>query len=104
MKMLISQKPDAANVVHALVYTLLDVFDATRDLYHTLTVKEKRDYEQTLRSKGYPGSRRIEYVKDEELGSDEAIVMDKAAVTRQFELGHERLGTEFAKGDGMSSR
>jgi hypothetical protein len=91
---------DPANVVQALVDTLLDVFDATRDLYETLTVKEQRDYEQNLRSKGYPASRRIEYVKDERLGSDEAIVTDKAVVTRQFEIGYQTMGAEFAVGDG----
>lgn len=78
----------------------MDVFDATRDLYETLTVKEQRDYEQNLRSKGYPASRRIEYVKDERLGSDEAIVTDKAVVTRQFDIGYQTIGVEFAEGDG----
>jgi hypothetical protein len=82
------------------VYTLLDVFDATRDLYETLTVKEQRDYEQNLRSKGYPASRRIAYVNDERLGSDEAIVTDKAVVTRQFDIGFKTLGEGFAQGDG----
>jgi hypothetical protein len=90
-------------VLQALVYTLLDVFDATRDLYQTLTEKEQRDYEHNLRSKGYPVSRRIEYVKDERLGSDESIGMDTAKVTRQFEIGYQALGTEFAIGDGKSS-
>jgi hypothetical protein len=89
-------------MLQALVYTLLDVFDATRDLYQTLTKKEQRDYEQNLRSKGYPVSRRIEYVKDERLGSDETIGMDTAAVTRQFEVGYQALGIGFAIGDGMS--
>lgn len=92
---------DPANVVQSLVNTLLDVFDATRDLYGTLTAKEQRDYEQNLRSKGYPASRRIEYVKDERLGSDEAIVTDKAVVMRQMDIGCEALGAEFAMGDGM---
>jgi hypothetical protein len=91
---------DPVHVVQALVYTLLDVFDATRDLYETLTVKEQRDYEQNLRSKGYPASRRIEYVNDERLGSDEAIVTDKAVVTRQFDIGYQTMGAEFAMGDG----
>ncbi|CAN9345715.1 unnamed protein product [Alternaria alternata] len=91
---------DPVHVVQALVDTLLDVFDATRDLYETLTVKEQRDYEQNLRSKGYPASRRIEYVKDERLGSDEAIVTDKAVVTRQFDIGYQTIGVEFAEGDG----
>ena len=57
-------------------------------------------YEQNLRSKGYPASRRIEYVKDERLGSDEAIVTDKAVVTRQFDIGYQTIGVEFAEGDG----
>lgn len=85
------------------MFTLLDVFDATRDLYQTLTIKEKRDYEQCLRSKGYPTTRRIEYVKDERLGSDQAIAMDKAAVKRQFGIGNQALGNEFAMGDGTFS-
>jgi hypothetical protein len=74
---------DPANIVQSLVYTLLDVFDSTRDLHQTLRVKEKRDYESSLRSKGYPSSRRIEYVEDESLGKDEDLVMDKAAVKRR---------------------
>lgn len=86
--------------MQALVYTLLDVFDATRDLFQTLKVKEKRDYELTLRSKGYPPSRRIEYIEDDILGKDEDLVMDKAAVTRQFEIGFQKIGAQFAVGDG----
>ncbi|KAJ4374195.1 hypothetical protein N0V83_002936 [Neocucurbitaria cava] len=92
---------DPAHIVQALVYTLLDVFDATRDLYQTLAVKEKRDYQLNLQAKGYPPSRKIEYVDDGRLGSDEALVMDKAAVTRQFEIGYQALGIDFAIGDGM---
>lgn len=42
-------------------------------------------------------------MEDGTLGSDEAIVMDKAAVTRQFEIGYQVLGAEFAKGDSKSS-
>ena len=87
--------------MQALVCTLLDVFEATRDLYRTLTTKEQREYEQNLRAKGYPVSRRVEYVNDERLGSDEAFVTDKAAVTRQFDIGYQALGAEFAMGDGM---
>jgi hypothetical protein len=112
---------DPANIVQALVYTLLDVFDAARDLHQTLKVKEKRDYELSLRSKRYPPSRRIEYVEDESLGKDEDLVMDKAAVTRrkcqysryclrnnyglvtyfpiEFEIGLEKVGRQFAVGD-----
>ncbi|KAF1913614.1 hypothetical protein BDU57DRAFT_589254 [Ampelomyces quisqualis] len=88
-----------ANVVQALVYTLLDVFDATRDIYQTLQVKDKRDYEASLRSKGYPTSRRLEYVEDDQLGKAEDLVMDKAAVTRQFEIGFQKVGAQFAIGD-----
>ena len=84
------------------MYTLLDVLDAARDLHQTLINKEQRDYEQSLRSKGYPSSRRIEYVEDERLGSDDTIVLDKAAVTRQFENGYQALGVDFAIGDGTS--
>ena len=87
--------------MQALVCTLLDVFEATRDLYRTLTTKEQREYEQNLRAKGYPVSRRVEYVNDERLGSDEAFVTDKAAVTRQFDIGYQAVGAEFAMGDGM---
>jgi hypothetical protein len=86
--------------VQALVYTLLDVFDATRDLHQTLKAKEKRDYESNLREKGYPSSRRIEYVEDDKLGNDADLVMDKAAVTRQFEIGFQKIGAQFAVGDG----
>lgn len=93
---------EPANVLQALVNKLLDVFDATRDLYQTLTVKEQRDYELSLRSKGYPASRRIEYVADGRLGSDEAIVLDKAAVTRQFEIGHQAIGADFVVGDVLA--
>lgn len=89
--------------MQALVYTLSDIFDATRDLYRNLTIKEQREYEQNLRVKGYPATRRVEYVKDERLGSDEAITTDKSTVVRQFEIGYQVLGAEFAMGDGMLS-
>lgn len=92
---------DPANVVQSLVYTLLDVFDATRDLYNTLKNKERRDYENSLRSRGYPESRRIEFVDEDDFGSDEGIVMDKAAVTRQLEIGLHEVGAPFAVGDGV---
>jgi len=92
---------DPANVVQALVYTLLDVFDAARDLHLTLKSKEKRDYEQRLRSKGYPQSRKIEYIEDD-LSTDDSIVLDKAAVTRQFEIGYQDIGSPFAVGDGKT--
>ncbi|KAF1958685.1 hypothetical protein CC80DRAFT_407659 [Byssothecium circinans] len=98
------QKPavDPANVVQSLVYTLFDVFDATRDLYQTLRAKDKRDYEQSLRSRGYPAGRRSEYVNEEDLSGDESLVMDKAAVNRQFELGLREVGQDFAVGDVLT--
>jgi hypothetical protein len=88
-------------VVQALVYTLSDAFDAATDLYETLKIKERRDYEQSLRSKGYPSSRRIKYVDDGSFGKDEDPVLDKAAVTRQFEVGYRSYGERFAVGDGQ---
>lgn len=84
-------------MVQSLVYILSGVFDATRDLYRTLSLKEQREYEQSLRSY----SRRSEYVSDERLGSEEAIMTDKATMVRQFEIGYHAMGTEFAMGDGM---
>jgi hypothetical protein len=90
---------DPANVVQSLVHTLLDVFDATRDLYNTLRDKEKRDFEKSLRSRGYTDSRRIDYA-DDETASDEGIVLDKAAVTKQFDIGLNDIGPQFAIGDG----
>jgi len=81
------------------VYTLFDVFDAARDLYETLAIKELRGYEGNLRTKGYSSSKRVEYVKYENLGHEEKILMDKAAVKRQFDLGYLKFGTEFATGD-----
>lgn len=83
------------------MYILAGVFDATKDLYRNLAIKEQREYEQNLRSKGYPASRRIEYVRDERLGSEEAIMTDRKAVVRQFEMGYHAMGSEFAMGDGM---
>lgn len=93
---------DPVNILQTLVYTLLDVLDATRDLYQTLKVKERREYEQILRAKGYPNSRRIEYVEADGFDGDEAIVVDKAATKRQFEVGNENIGAQFAIGDGTS--
>ncbi|KAH8693316.1 hypothetical protein GQ44DRAFT_719687 [Phaeosphaeriaceae sp. PMI808] len=93
---------DPTNVVQALVYTLLGVLDATRDLYQTLKIKERRDYELSLQSKGYPTSRRIAYVEDEDLAEDEDLVMDKEAITRQFKIGYQKLGSQFAIGDVFS--
>ncbi|KAF2022032.1 hypothetical protein BU24DRAFT_488335 [Aaosphaeria arxii CBS 175.79] len=98
-----SPTTDPANVVQALVYTLLDVFDAARDLHLTLKTKEKRDYEHSLRSKGYPESRRIEYIDENGLSTnDDGIVLDKAAVTRKFEDGFHEIGAHFAVGDVVS--
>lgn len=91
---------DPANVAQSLTYTLLDVFDATRDLYQTLRSKQKRDYEQNLRSRGYRTS--IDYLEDE-LDGEEEIVMDKAAVLRQFDIGLQDVGTQFAVGDGTQT-
>lgn len=39
---------------------------------------------------------------DDRLGSNEAIAQDKIAVRRQFEIGYQALGIDFAVGDGMS--
>jgi hypothetical protein len=86
---------DPANVVQALVHTLLDVFDATRDLYNTLKSKERRD-----RARGYIDSRSSSH-SDDDLPSDEGIVLDKAAVTRQFDIALADIGAPFAVGDGM---
>jgi hypothetical protein len=85
--------------VQSLVYTLLDVFDQTRDLYITLRNKQKRDYEDRLRPRRYSDSRRFTFV-DDDSGSEKDIVMDKAAVIRQFEDGVSALGHDFAVGDG----
>lgn len=71
-------------------------------MLYTLKTKERRDYELSLRSKGYPTSRRVEYIEDEDTRGDEAIVTDKAAVTRQYENGLENVGQVYAVGDGMS--
>ncbi|KAJ4358766.1 uncharacterized protein N0V89_003350 [Didymosphaeria variabile] len=90
---------DPANVVQALVNTLVDVFDATRDLYQTLKSKQRRDYEQNLRSRGY--RRSIDYVDDGPDGEEE-IVMDKAAVRRVFDNGLQDVGSQFALGDVIS--
>lgn len=94
-----SQKPtvEPANVVQALVNTLLDVFDATRDLYQTLKSKQRRDYEHNLRSRGY--RRSVDCVDDGPDG-EEDIIMDKAAVLRTFDVGIDEVGTQFAVGDG----
>lgn len=99
---LINPTADPANVIQALVYTLLDVFDATRDTLITLRQKERRDREDRLRAKGYPDSRRFEYVDEENLAGEEGVVLDKNAVTREFELGFQDIGAQFAVGDVVS--
>ncbi|KAF1964039.1 hypothetical protein BU23DRAFT_494175 [Bimuria novae-zelandiae CBS 107.79] len=90
---------DPADVVQSLVHTLSDVFDATKDLYRTLKSKQKRDYEANLRSRGY--RRSVDYLDDGPDGEEE-IVMDKAAVLRQFDLGIQDVGRQFAVGDVVS--
>lgn len=89
---------DPTNVVQSLVFTLVDVLDATRDLYITLRNKEERDRERDFRERGYCDVRSPEYAEDD---SDECIVLDKAALTRQFEIGVDEIGPQFAIGDGM---
>ena len=86
------------------MFSLLDVFDAARDLYNTVRNKEKRDYEKSLRLRGYPESKIGEELEDYELGNNEDIDMDKAAVTREFERGLDDVGTPFSIGDGMGTR
>lgn len=91
---------DPANVAQALVHTLLEVFDATRDLHHTLSLKEKREYEQSRRARRYSSGRNIDFIDDEDTrGGSDSLVMDKAAVTRQFEIGFDEFGVQFAIGD-----
>lgn len=82
------------------MYTLLDVFDATRDLHETLTTKEKRDYELQLRSKGYPSSRKLEFIDDNAANGNRAILTDKLALLRRYEDGLRDVGSDFAVGDG----
>ncbi|KAF2743646.1 hypothetical protein M011DRAFT_480588 [Sporormia fimetaria CBS 119925] len=88
------------NVIQSLVHSLLDVFDAARDLVHTLHNKSRRDLETSLRSNGYPASRKIEYV-DEGAG-EESIVLHRAAVKKQFDVGFYDVGAQFAVGDVIS--
>jgi len=98
----IKSELDSSKIVQSLVYTLLRVFDETRDLVYTLRKKEQKDYERSLRTKGYPESRRIKHVDDDGSSSDQVIATDKAAVTRQFEVGYRELGSQFAEGDVFS--
>ena len=85
------------------MYTLLDVFDATRDLYQTLTNKDKRELELHLRAKGYSGSsRQLNYVDDAGASGKRGILTDKLAVLKRFEDGLRDVGDGFAVGDGES--
>lgn len=86
--------------MQALVYTLLDVFDASRDLHQTLRAKEKRDHEQNLRAKGYPSRGKLDYLDELDSSGNDSLMQDKAAVTRQFEIGFQEVGAQFAVGDG----
>jgi hypothetical protein len=90
---------DPANVIEGLVYTLLDVFDATRDLYKTLRIKERRDHEDIKRRKGYPPSPPGDHLDEETAAGNASIVLDKAAVKREFSNGVDALGPQFAVGD-----
>ena len=91
---------ESTDVLQSLVYTLLDIFDATRDLYQTLTNKDKRDHEYQLRSKGYPSSRKLDFIDDIEVNSNRAILTDKLALLRRYEDGLREVGSGFAVGDG----
>ncbi|KAF2476411.1 uncharacterized protein BDR25DRAFT_321872 [Lindgomyces ingoldianus] len=91
--------PDPVNVVQSLVHVLLGVLDATRDLFGILKSKEKRDHEENIKPRGYPDSRRIKYVDDESAVGHESITLNKAAVIREFDIGFQDLGTQFAIGD-----
>ena len=82
------------------MYALLEVFDATKDLYEALTNKDKRDHEQQLRSKGYP--RKLEFIDDTGANGTRAILTDKLALLRRYEDGLRDVGPEFAAGDGES--
>ncbi|KAH6620065.1 hypothetical protein C7974DRAFT_415300 [Boeremia exigua] len=93
---------DSKDVLQGVVYTLLDVFDATRDLYQTLTNKDKRDHELKLRSKGYPVSRKLEFIDDAEINGNRAILTDKLALLRKYEDGLRDFGSDFAVGDALS--
>jgi hypothetical protein len=72
---------DPAGAMQNLVYTMLDVFDATKDLHQTLTIKDQREYELRLRSKGYSSTKGLEFVRDGELTGEEAIMMDLRRVS-----------------------
>lgn len=91
---------ESTDILQGLVYTLLEVFDATKDLYQTLTNKDKRDFELQLRSKGYPVTRKLEFIEDNEVNGTRAILTDKLALLRRYEDGLRDVGSEFAIGDG----
>lgn len=91
------------DVLQSIAYTLLDVFDATRDLYQTLTNKDKRDLELQLRAKGYSGSsRQLDYVDDAGVSGKRGILTDKLAVLKRYEDGLRDVGDGFAVGDALS--
>lgn len=91
-------------MLQGIVYALLEVFDATRDLYETLTTKDKRDYELQLRSKGIPASRKLEIIEDNAANGNRAILTDKLALLRRYEDGLRDVGSDFAVGDGKLCR
>lgn len=90
-------QPDTPDLQQAILYTLLDVFDAARDLYQTLTIKGKRD---CARAKGYASSRKIDIVDDVAENGTRGILTDKLAVLKRYEDGLRGVGEEFAIGDG----
>ncbi|KAF3000776.1 hypothetical protein E8E13_005190 [Curvularia kusanoi] len=90
------------DVLQSIVYTLLDVFDATRDLYQTLTAKDKREVEFQMRAKGFSGTRQLEYLDDAEVSGKRGILTDKLAVLRRYEDGLRDAGDGFAIGDALS--
>lgn len=93
---------EPTDLLQGIVYTLLEVFDATRDLYQTLTNKDKRDHEQKLRSNGYPSSRKLEFIDAAEVNGNRAILTDKLALLRRYEDGLRDVGATFAVGDALS--
>ncbi|KAJ8105272.1 hypothetical protein OPT61_g10281 [Boeremia exigua] len=97
-----TRSDEPTDVLQGIVYTLLDVFDATRDLYQTLSNKDKRDHELQLRSRGYPSSRKLEFVDDAEVIGNRAILTDKLALLRRYEDGLRDFGSKFAVGDALS--
>ncbi|KAF1934052.1 uncharacterized protein M421DRAFT_111689 [Didymella exigua CBS 183.55] len=97
-----SHSREPTDVLQGVVFTLLEVFDAARDLYQTLTNKEKKDLEKKLRSKGYPSSRKLEVIDDTEVDGNRAILTDKLALLRRYEDGLRDVGPAFAVGDALS--